>query len=297
MWILFLILGLLCGSLGSVVMTRFADGINKKNLRGFFLGRSKCPHCQHKLQAKHLVPLVSYLVQWGKCAYCKQKISRIYPVLEILCAVIFVASYVFLKDFGIETLVAWLLVNWLLIILLIYDLQKYELHMIVRILLLTLGIVANINLSGGSDGNFLISTVMFGGVFLLMYLFAKWYVSIRFHHRGEWFGQWDIFLAVGIGTLFPLIFSLHQLSFSWILIANVLILFILLSSIVGLIRAGWQYVLQKIFHRFSFSLIRGQVTLHSSLKIIPFFPAMIIAFWILSRKLPFFISLIFPFAW
>lgn len=57
--------------------------------------------------------------------------------------------------------------------------------MIVRILLLTLGIVANINLSGGSDGNFLISTVMFGGVFLLMYLFAKRYVSIRFHHRGE----------------------------------------------------------------------------------------------------------------
>lgn len=63
MWILFLILGLLCGSLGSVVMTRFADGINKKNLRGFFFGRSECPHCTHTLHAKDLIPLVSYLVQ------------------------------------------------------------------------------------------------------------------------------------------------------------------------------------------------------------------------------------------
>jgi hypothetical protein len=58
-----------------------------------------------------------------------------------------------------------LLANWLLVILLVYDLQKYELHMIARILLLTLGTIANINLSGGSDGNFLMSTLMFGVTF------------------------------------------------------------------------------------------------------------------------------------
>ncbi len=299
MWILFLILWLLFGSLGSVVMTRFADWINKKNLRGFFFGRSECPHCQHKLHAKNLIPLVSYLVQWGKCAYCKQKISRIYPVLEILSGMIFVATYFFLKNFWIETLVVWLLANWLLVILLVYDLQKYELHMIARILLLTLGTIANINLSGGSDGNFLMSTLMFGVTFWLIYLFAKRYVTMRFKKHEEWFGQGDIFLAVSIGTLFPLVLSLHQLSFSWMMIANVLILFVLLSSIVGLIRAWIQYLLhwQLIMNNWKWNVNSQFSILHSQSKVIPFFPAMIIAFWILARKLPFFISLILPLAW
>ena len=70
-------------------------------------------------------------------------------------------------------------------LLLVYDLQTYELHMPVRIVLIAVSVVANINLSGGSDGNFLMSTVMFGGVFLVIYLFAKRYVRIRFGNHCE----------------------------------------------------------------------------------------------------------------
>ena len=299
-------LGLIFGSLGSVVMTRFSDWITKKNLHGFFFWRSECPDCKHILKAKNLIPVVSYLVQWGKCEYCKKKISRIYPVLELLCAGVFVITYFLLKDFWIETLVFWLLTNWLLILLLIYDLKTYELHMIVRILLTALGIVANVNISGGGDGNFLISTVMFGATFLLIYLFAKRYVKMRFKKYEEWFGQGDIFLAVSIWTLFPVILSFHNISFSRMTIVNVLILFILMSSIIGLIRAWWQYISWKLKVE-SWKLKVGNKStslknsefwiLNSELKIVPFFPAMIIAFWILAWKLSFFISLLFPLAW
>jgi hypothetical protein len=132
----------------------------------------------------------------------------------------------------------------------------------------------------------LMSTLMFGVTFWLIYLFAKRYVTMRFKKHEEWFGQGDIFLAVSIGTLFPLVLSLHQLSFSWMMIANVLILFVLLSSIVGLIRAWVQYFLNWKLKIENWKL-----------NIIPFFPAMIIAFWILARKLPLFISLILPLAW
>gem|GEM_PF-3499353 len=75
--------------------------------------------------------------------------------------------------------------NRLLVLLLVYDLEKYELHMVLRVLLTTLSIVANINISGGSDGNFLMSTIMFGATFLLIYVFAKRYVHMRFKQHEE----------------------------------------------------------------------------------------------------------------
>lgn len=280
MWILMIFLWLIFWSLGSVMMTRFSDWITRTKLRGFFFGRSQCPDCKHILKAKNLVPVVSYLVQWGKCAYCKKKISRIYPVLEILCAIVFLITYFLLKDFWMETLVFWLLMNRFLILLLVYDLQTYELHMVLRILLTTLGVVANINISGGSDGNFLMSTIMFGMTFFLIYVFAKRYVQMRFKKHEEWFGQGDVFLAVSIWLLFPIVLWFQHLSFSLMLLAKTLILFVILSSIIGLIGTWWAYLITK-----------------KARKIIPFFPAMIIAFWILAWKLSFFISLVFPLAW
>ncbi|MEI6672221.1 MAG: hypothetical protein WCL02_02420 [bacterium] len=57
--------------------------------------------------------------------------------------------------------------------------------MMIRVLLTALGIVANINISGGSDGNFLMSAIMFGITFLLIYFFAKRYVKMRFNIHEE----------------------------------------------------------------------------------------------------------------
>ena len=280
MRILMVFLWLIFGSLGSVVMTRFADGVTRTKLRGFFFGFSQCPQCQHRLHAKELIPILSYVIQWGKCRYCKKEIPRIYPVVELLCAWAFVVTYFLLKDFWIENLVFWLLMNRLLVLLLIYDLKEYELHIIVRILLMTLWILANILVSGWNDWNFLMSTIIFGVTFLLIYFFAKRYVKMRFKKHEEWFGQGDIYLAVAIGLLFPIVLSFYHLSFSVMILAKTLILFLLMSSIIGLIRAWLQYLVTK-----------------KASKIIPFFPAMIIAFRLLTWKLSFFIFLLFPLAW
>lgn len=54
------------------------------------LGRSQCPKCGHKLSAWELVPLVSYLLQKGRCLACKKKISPRYPLVELIFALSFV---------------------------------------------------------------------------------------------------------------------------------------------------------------------------------------------------------------
>ncbi len=51
--------------------------------------RSECPHCRHTLTAVELIPVVSWLVQGGKCRHCGAKISPRYLLAELALAVIF----------------------------------------------------------------------------------------------------------------------------------------------------------------------------------------------------------------
>lgn len=46
--------------------------------------RSACPHCGHAIGALENIPLLSYLLQGGKCKGCKAGISLRYPLVELL---------------------------------------------------------------------------------------------------------------------------------------------------------------------------------------------------------------------
>jgi prepilin signal peptidase PulO-like enzyme (type II secretory pathway) len=89
-------------------------------------GRSICPHCRHKLAWNDLIPVFSWVLLKGRCRYCKKAISKQYPAVELLGAVIFVASYV-LWPGGVHGAGDWvLLVTWLavsvgLLALAVYD--------------------------------------------------------------------------------------------------------------------------------------------------------------------------------
>ena len=45
---------------------------------------SHCPKCQHKIGAAENIPLISYLLQAGKCKGCGAKISLRYPLVELI---------------------------------------------------------------------------------------------------------------------------------------------------------------------------------------------------------------------
>ena len=50
----------------------------------FSQGRSHCPHCHHTLNALDLIPLISFVLSFGKCRYCHHKISIRYPLIEAI---------------------------------------------------------------------------------------------------------------------------------------------------------------------------------------------------------------------
>lgn len=77
-------LGTLFGSFSTVLIERWNSG-----KRGIMWGRSECPHCNHQLTARELIPIWSYILQWAKCRNCHTPISSFYPAAEILMWLVF----------------------------------------------------------------------------------------------------------------------------------------------------------------------------------------------------------------
>ena len=54
---------------------------------------SHCENCNKRIKWYDNIPLISYIILGGKCRYCKSKISPIYPIIELLNALIWIATY------------------------------------------------------------------------------------------------------------------------------------------------------------------------------------------------------------
>ncbi|MBD3791372.1 MAG: prepilin peptidase [Campylobacterales bacterium] len=81
------VFGIMIGSFLNVVIYRIPKGEN------IAFPASRCQGCGTPLKWYHNIPLLSWLVLRGKCAFCKAKISVQYPVVEFVTGVIFLALY------------------------------------------------------------------------------------------------------------------------------------------------------------------------------------------------------------
>ena len=55
--------------------------------------RSHCPHCKAPIDWRDNIPVLSWFLLKGKCRACGESIALRYPVVELLTAILFVASY------------------------------------------------------------------------------------------------------------------------------------------------------------------------------------------------------------
>jgi len=54
---------------------------------------SHCPHCEKKIRWYDNIPFVSYLLLEGRCRFCKERISYVYLIVELLTAIMFVMLF------------------------------------------------------------------------------------------------------------------------------------------------------------------------------------------------------------
>lgn len=99
---------ILAAALGAVLGS-FLNCAAWRIVRGesFLTGRSHCARCGHPLTAAELIPVVSWLVQRGRCKWCGERISARYPLTELAFAL---TSVLCLLRFDLTALC---LRNWL----------------------------------------------------------------------------------------------------------------------------------------------------------------------------------------
>ncbi|MDR7856124.1 prepilin peptidase [Tissierella sp.] len=116
MQLLVFLYGLLIGSFLNVCIYR----IPKKE--SIVIPSSCCKNCGTSLKWCDLIPLFSFIVQGGKCRYCKGEISPQYPIIELLNATIYLIIYLRF-GFSLE-LFFYSIIFSLLIIISVIDLQN-----------------------------------------------------------------------------------------------------------------------------------------------------------------------------
>lgn len=82
------VLGLAFGSFLNVITLRYSPERGFYN-KGHYTGRSYCPHCHKILSWYELIPLASYMIQFGKCRTCQARLTVQYPLVELSSGLIF----------------------------------------------------------------------------------------------------------------------------------------------------------------------------------------------------------------
>ncbi len=163
-------------------------------------GRSMCPDCRHTLAAKDLVPVVSWVMLRGKCRYCHKPISWQYPLVELLTALFFAASYLLwpldFDAYGIFRLIVWLIFVVFFMALSVYDFRWFELpdRVVWPLVVLAAGQVL-VSALWQEDSAVIWQSALAGatifGLFWVIYQVSK----------GEWIGGGDVKLGLVLGLL------------------------------------------------------------------------------------------------
>lgn len=109
------ILGLIFGSFGTVAAYRIPER------QSIASGRSRCPSCGQTITASENIPVVSYVLQRGRCRHCGEKISIRYPLIELATGVLFALAVWKFDVTGKAALYAAFF--WTLVVLSVIDLE------------------------------------------------------------------------------------------------------------------------------------------------------------------------------
>lgn len=209
-FLIIFIIGLIVGSFLNVCIYRIPRNLSV--IKPF----SFCPKCKNTIKPWHNVPIISYLLLRGKCAYCGEKISVKYPIVESINGVLYILSYMF---FGLDIALPFILFFLSsLIVISFIDLEFQIIPDVISISLILLGLLVSFlphsvdNLVTNIKESIL-GILVGGGILLIIAIISK-----------GGMGGGDIKLNAGVGALL-----------GWQ--ASVLTIFIgsLIGAIIGLI--------------------------------------------------------------
>ncbi|TYT20970.1 prepilin peptidase [Dictyoglomus thermophilum] len=197
----FFLLGSAVGSFLNVVIYRLP------RRESIIFPPSHCPSCGHKLSAKDLIPILSYILLKGRCRYCGARISWRYPAVEFITGISYAILF-WIYGFSLFIFKSLILISMLIPIFFI-DLENMLIPDVISIPGIVVGLLFSFwegNLVQGVLGS-----LIFGGILLLIYVVALLIL------KEEGMGQGDIKLGFMLGSFLGLKLSLFAIFLSYLI--------------------------------------------------------------------------------
>lgn len=218
------ILGLIFGSFINALVFRTHMDIP-------MTGRSKCVKCEVPIDARDLVPVLSFFLLRGRCRSCKEAISWQYPLVELAMALLFViiaaqAPTGYVNYDMTATVFGPIFRNFILtiflVIIFVYDFQYSYILDRFTFPAMILAVLMNLALQPFSPvipttGSMIFGAAILGGFFLAQFLISK----------GTWIGGGDVRMGVLMGLILGWQIGLFALLFSYVLGASAGIILLL----------------------------------------------------------------------
>jgi leader peptidase (prepilin peptidase)/N-methyltransferase len=192
------VLGTIIGSFLNVCIYRIPVGLS------IIHPRSRCSHCETKIRWYHNIPILSWVLLKGKCAYCGVEVPLRYPLVETLTGFLFV---IFVYRFGFHpvTPIVLLLVATLVVITFI-DLDHQIIPDVISLPGIPIGFLCSFLVPWVSWQDSLIGVLLGGGSLLSIAL------GYELLTKKEGMGLGDVKLLAMLGAflgwtaIFPIIF-------------------------------------------------------------------------------------------
>lgn len=223
----------------------FASFYNVVGIRVYehcsLLRSSQCPKCNHKLRWCDIIPIFGYLINGGKCHFCREPIHIKYFLIEVFGGTLLAISFWFL-GFSVEFLYAFVIFSMLLVIAVAY----YEYHKVMNqaiYIFLPIALIITIYLELTTHSGILYKNFIGAGVLaLLTYLLRfvnpnnkKYFVySIAVGFAVNFEGLLLLLPIIGLGMLLKL--AIKKIPTLYIVAFATMISFIFSSGLIELIK-------------------------------------------------------------
>jgi len=181
--IILFVLGACVGSFCNVLIYR----IPKEE--EFVRTPSHCMTCGHELKWYELIPLVSWLIQGGKCRACGVKLSAQYPAVEALNGLMWLAAALIFRGEWL-TVGLYCILFSMLLVLSVIDWRTFTIPNGVNLVIFLLGIIRLVT-DLANWPLYLIGMLAVGLVFLLLHVLTG----------GNGLGMGDVKLVAAAGLL------------------------------------------------------------------------------------------------
>jgi len=182
------LIGLIVGSFIAAVTVRMPRD------EDIVFGRSRCMSCEAPLKAWHLVPVVSWLVQRGRCAMCGVAVSPRYLLIECGAAAIGVWAALMQAEAGWVMVGASAVLGWQLLLIALIDAENFWLPDELTLPLIGTGLFASALIAQGWPMDQIIGAL---AGFAVLSALAALYRLVR---KREGLGGGDPILFAGAGA-------------------------------------------------------------------------------------------------